>query len=192
MLPERLWTQSSSVNNWVKEEMTASALPQDSAVVPNQRHPCPVFVKLDRTWIRGHSVITSLHHQVIWKRRLYSYRISVTLGQTVFMLGLALHPLLEAMCYLAQSLPVSPWRNLLEKAELAAPTGTVSMLCTTRQMGFWCSTRCPKTTLATRWSCDIRSLLHQHSWTEAGRRVPGGGKPWQVSHCLKGTRGDMG
>lgn len=172
--------------------MTTSALPQDSDVVPNQRDLCPRSVKLDRTWIHSHSVITSLHYQVIWNCRLYSYRISVTLGQIVFMLGLALHQPLEAMCYLAQRLSVSPWRNLLEKTQLAAPTGTVSTLCTTTQMGFWCSTRCPKIRLAIWWSCDIRSLLHQHSWTEAGRWVPGGSKPWQASHCLKWTRENMG
>lgn len=49
----------------------------------------------------------------------------------MFMLGLALHQLLEAMHHPAKSLPATPWRKLLKKAELAAATGSSSGPCTT-------------------------------------------------------------
>lgn len=40
----------------------------------------------------------------------------------MFMPGLALHQLLEAMQHPAKSLSAAPWRKLLKKAELAALT----------------------------------------------------------------------
>lgn len=108
------------------------------------------------------------------------------------MLGLALRQLLEATRHPAQSPPATPWRKLLEKAELVTPLGTASLLYTMRLPGFWPSTGCPKTRLATWRSHGIRSLLPQRGFREAGRGVPGGGKPLQASHCLEGAGEDMG
>lgn len=103
------------------------------------------------------------------------------------MLGLALRQLLEAMCHPAKSPLAMPWRKLLEKAELAAPTGTASLLCTMRPLGFWPSSMCPKTGLTGWWSRGVRSLLAQHGLAEAGRAVPGGGKPRRASRQPGGS-----
>lgn len=105
------------------------------------------------------------------------------------MLGLALRQLLEAMCYPAQSPPAAPRRKLLEKAALAAPTGTASALCTTSLPGFWPGIRCPKTWLDTWQSRGVRSLPPQRGLTETARGVPRGGKP---PTTREGAGGDMG
>lgn len=151
MLPGRLWMQSSFGNSWLKEEITTSPLPKDFDVVPNWRQPCPVFMKLCRTWIHSCSVITSLHHWVTWNCTLYSYHVSVTLVRAD-----CVYPGFGSQSASGGDVPsgTKPDRQPFEKAELAALMDNASVLCTKGLPGFWPSTRCPKTRLVTWWSLD--------------------------------------
>lgn len=125
--------------------MTASPLPQDFDVVPNQRHPCPGFMKLN---MDPHHLIT-LPPCTIESPGSADFIQIIFLSndseQAVFTLGLALSQ--EAMCNLAKSPPTILLRKLLEKAELVEPMGITSLFCTTRVLAFWPRITCLKTKL---------------------------------------------
>lgn len=172
---------ASPIAKWRKVLTTSSLLPEFHRV-PDQQHPCPVFVKRVRTRVHRGSVITSLHSRVTWMYRLYRRCISVTLvrahgvfagfgspsapgGNAPSSKKPACHPLEKAF--------EEGWAGSSDRQQLRALHHDTD--------GVWPSPSCPRTRWATWRSCSRRSLLH-HLSREGGGGGPGGGQPWQTSH----------